>query len=1408
MATHLEKTLFLILPEEIYSSQFVFLENKNGPVHLSIKRFDPELYKIFWIGTIRSFSMSKEECKKSILGIHYESKNRNITIDYLKGYGDLNMYISRSINKSLNFDELLMNSEKENIFDYITVNQDVSFFTFNCSTDSYLTIDLNHQQYITSLSGLIYYIEKGRTQRFTLFKNVSYEFDYNITIINKFDNQLEDGDVIINSVSQSISMIEKSILFHHNKGEDYLEIQNLKYDLIFNISIQLEIKFNYYFNDTFTNLTISGEQMSRMLIKPKILETAIPRYIKLYHNIHAKCRYNSIYFVILSLNYLRDFVDCSYKEEIQFSLDNEVVKNHFILYPTNPFYFWFYLENVYNANYTFDYYYSGLADLKKGKIFHSNDSRIVETLFELDPKEENTDMISFQIFLCENENRIPDLTIKYNSKELISDYKFDYGEDNHLFLLKYNINNIKGEGYFKGNFIIYYNLYKNQSTEMKKNINYKLEFLDYNIIEKKIKINIYPYLFDEEINYEIFYSKNDLTSLLELSRCEALLMKENFLTNENENIKHFQTNYTASKNTPFIVEIDYSEENWIETNFYLDFIIFAKQIDNQKSIDVYIDQAKILYKYNISLDIPFEGIFKIYDDFFFLYDAYTDIKLKKFFYYIYFTQNISLDEINLLCSISTEDSIREYPDLEKNDCNIFQDPDSNNSFILVILENYTRHNSIYNTITIQKKNNFSNIINFTIIKKYFESENISYGVHKKIIDNSFPLLFEFDFKNEIFRLLNKTFNFYYVNTNISNIDEETLFQKDNSLVIGSNITTKTIIISIKNLKIGDIISFEYWRIDNFCQNSTPIVLVNEDISSIIYSNENIVQFNIYDDQYRNRVINLKNIYYETNETNYYIINEENIEDKESIKNQCLLKKNNYLLNDRYIKSNTSYDVIYSIDSTNSIDSFNYFFEENNTNLYYNAEYRVLIYKNHISEFKFEDINYNYNIKIKQFSKSDLIVSTDNNIYNLGIDKNILEFEHQIGEKSIKFENTGKGEDSYIIITLSPKEFDNKINFIEWNTNQKINESEYFLVKLDKNNNDMKLAVFIWDLTNESYYAYSFIILDSKNKYLPNNTLFNDKNTKGILLNNINYDDLEDNENYYLYFKNMYDKDNIISVFVGNNIYSADLEDIIKINENETNLIEFKSNPKIIQIIPCNSSIVNLYMFSDSNITEYNITNIITHSYDSRYLNVSGNSYIIGFDKSIELNDNYSTSIEILDYNETHIKINFLNYLNYTGKNSSFEIVQFNSNSKILNDQCKAYDLYEQNNSLEYKRLETLCTNYENIDQFIDKKKLNQNDFYFNVIGNISQHFYIFYQPIKIDDIDYSYINNKNKDEPNESKDNESSNSLKLILAIAIPLGIIILVFIVFLLYRKYNKSKDEKMINNIKNIESMEKELL
>ena len=81
-----DRTLSIVQPSNADEQAFIIIENRVEPIHLSIKRFDPELYKIFWIGTIRSFSMSKEECKKSILGIHYESKNRNITIDYLKGY--------------------------------------------------------------------------------------------------------------------------------------------------------------------------------------------------------------------------------------------------------------------------------------------------------------------------------------------------------------------------------------------------------------------------------------------------------------------------------------------------------------------------------------------------------------------------------------------------------------------------------------------------------------------------------------------------------------------------------------------------------------------------------------------------------------------------------------------------------------------------------------------------------------------------------------------------------------------------------------------------------------------------------------------------------------------------------------------------------------------------------------------------------------------------------------------------------------------------------------------------------------------------------------------------------------------------------------------------------------------------
>ena len=63
-------------------------------------------------------------------------------------------------------------------------------------------------------------------------------------------------------------MTEKSILFHHNNDEKYIQIKNYKYDLIFNITIQIEMEFKYIFNDTFNYKLISERQDIDILVKP------------------------------------------------------------------------------------------------------------------------------------------------------------------------------------------------------------------------------------------------------------------------------------------------------------------------------------------------------------------------------------------------------------------------------------------------------------------------------------------------------------------------------------------------------------------------------------------------------------------------------------------------------------------------------------------------------------------------------------------------------------------------------------------------------------------------------------------------------------------------------------------------------------------------------------------------------------------------------------------------------------------------------------------------------------------------------------------------------------------------------------------------------------------------------------
>ena len=91
-------TLSIVQPSNADEQAFIIIENRVEPIHLSVKRFDPEQYKIFtWSQKIISFSVEKEVCPKTILGIYYERYNSRSAIDYLKGYGDINMYLSHNI---------------------------------------------------------------------------------------------------------------------------------------------------------------------------------------------------------------------------------------------------------------------------------------------------------------------------------------------------------------------------------------------------------------------------------------------------------------------------------------------------------------------------------------------------------------------------------------------------------------------------------------------------------------------------------------------------------------------------------------------------------------------------------------------------------------------------------------------------------------------------------------------------------------------------------------------------------------------------------------------------------------------------------------------------------------------------------------------------------------------------------------------------------------------------------------------------------------------------------------------------------------------------------------------------------------------------------------------------------------
>ena len=199
---------------------------------------------------------------------------------------------------------------------------------------------------------------------------------------------------------------------------------------------------------------------------------------------------------------------------------------------------------------------------------------------------------------------------------------------------------------------------------------------------------------------------------------------------------------------------------------------------------------------------------------------------------------------------------------------------------------------------------------------------------------------------------------FYLEDKMDNIKNETKINKENSILYkeGDN-SYITIIIPFNNIKLGENITFEYITFDEICIPTLDINYVNTDLSTLLDHKYQFHKLNIYkDNQYRNRVIHINNIYYETNKLNYYIINEDNIPNNESILTLCSSSKNIYLFGDRYIKTNSNYDLIYTLNKYESIDFIEYFNEPNHNNniIDYNNEYRYLITKNESFQFKFKN----------------------------------------------------------------------------------------------------------------------------------------------------------------------------------------------------------------------------------------------------------------------------------------------------------------------------------------------------------------------------------------------------------------------------------------------------------------------
>ena len=1383
--TKYENNLFIITPSEynnqlnneIINEAFIIIEDKDE-IHLSIKLFEHEKYKIFsWKETPISFDLVKKDCDKTIIGIEYNENNRNAGIDYLKAYGDVNMFISYDIGKSLTIDELI-DSSKTNIFDNVITNKDTNFYTFNCTMDSFLTINYIYSSTeinIDSLPGKVIFIEKGITKKITL--KIHIEDEYNIVIYIKNVDNIHAGDVFIKSESQSFSLNNKKINLLHKAGENYFQIMNLKYDIIFNITLEIDMKFEHIYKEPFSDSILPNKDI---LIQPETI-ISFPGYNKLYHSTYANGNSN-IFGIYIRKDFLRHYITNSGSNEVSLNLDNDIIINHNKLYPKEPLYIYYYFGTSSN-NFSIDYYYTGLIDLQQGKIFHANNSKIKENKFYITPIEENINMMSFQIFSCQEELTSLNITLD-------KEYSFRiYSHESYTHLLDYNSTNVKGEGNFEGEVIIYYNLYSclDKCNQIKDNkYNFKLSNSSYNAFEKKLILQLYPFIINDTVKYEIYYSKNG-TSLSNLTKCEAFQLLENYnKSNNNQNIKYLEIENFSKDNTSFMIDIDYSQDEWEDPLIMYDIMIFAKQVNYQKRIDIIFGDANLLVKYDIDLEKPIEVSLEPNSELVFLYDENREFG-RESYYYIYFDQNIQLDEINFMCASTLKDSREDYPNLNKNYCTIIREPDSLNSFILYRPSQY--YFSPYATITIKKKIKFTNKINFTFIKKNYINNNFVSGINNITVKNYFPIIYNVYTSSffQLFRRINESLNIFYLNENFKNININSKFNKRKSLIINDEKEYVTIIIPLKNYKIDDKLYFEIYYTFNICNKYSSLSLINQEYIYLDSLSETISQLNYYgSDIYKKKVIHLKNIYYENEKVKYYIINEDNIEKDKSIRTQCFSNQDRYLLNEKYIKSNNDYDYIYTLEPRISIDILEFYFEVNNYYLELRKEYRFYIPKNNSSKFFFPKNEGNFKIEIKKFSKSNIIIYIENSTYSMLEEQKKIKIEYQ-NEESMIIENKDLNEDSYILILLYPLEKD-IIQLIEWNSNQVLKKKEYGLVKLDKNYNVLSILSY---KASSIYSNYLFIEYDSEKKFIPDIKFLKAFDSPSFYLKNINYNNLVSDENYYLLFNLSSTKEEtLIQIIVYDEMYNLD-NNIIKTKENNLQLFKFTTTtPITLQIIPCENSSVNLTIFNNIIRYENNISQNSFYSIKSDYINIYGKCYLMSTN-SINFNENYTSSINITNFNTTHIKIYFLSI--DSSHSYGYRIIQFNSNSNLFKDKCLAYDIINQSDYNEYKSLYYIESSNKSFEIFLNKKNLTKEYYYFNIIGINLKDFLIFYEPVFFE---YNY--------DKEDNPNGGNNLLWLILGIIIIL-ILIILMAAFFLYKKY---KENNLINNVNNMKSIETELV